>query len=464
MNTIYAQKSYFESRQAELIKHLEHTSKKCKELPVTCSKHEGKWGIWFIADNSMLLIEPISLFNSLFKNDNYYMFMTYEGQKYSSHYVNVHKSSFCINWTFEEYDLPIEDIMTFKFNEYVNKITSSFEKLYEVMKNNEDVHYNNNDIKLQALEVCLKQITIKSTLPSEYRLMTSDVVEEEFHFSPIDDEEYCIGIGNRSYKTFLTHWNNDCELIRHQLESIIYYQDAIIKLDFDDSDTIIKIELISILDEVNKCGDGYGYKYKDYAKVTIESNCFANMPIIVGFCGYKKTISTLYEGLLRMTLFYSEKGDDYSPSRLEAYNMYKSPLIENFLKCNKRDHFKAMDRQIKVKEVITICPDYDYFLMDEHHCCLDLNDLYDKQGIPIEMPEFDEWQQKIKGIIVAANVGQQYTFDWDSYHKRGLELAYTLRDRLSTDFDLWYNTPFEDKSELMKEYSLINLRPSEISE
>ena len=135
--------------------------------------------------------------------------------------------------------------------------------------------------------------------------------------------------------------------------------------------------------------------------------------------------------------------------------MYKSPLIESFLHNSNVEYCKANTRQIRVKKIITICPHYDCYLFDENQCSLDMSELYDKDGKPIEMLEFDEWQSKIKGLISEAAVGRHLDFDWDGWHKRGVELAGQLRNRLSLDFDLWYDSPFEDKSGTIKESFLI---------
>ncbi|MBO5874199.1 MAG: hypothetical protein J6Q35_04115 [Rikenellaceae bacterium] len=110
----------------------------------------------------------------------------------------------------------------------------------------------------------------------------------------------------------------------------------------------------------------------------------------------------------------------------------------------------------KDKNTIVICPDYDEW---GHSLSEDVppfsiapdgrNDsesIYDKDGNPIVMPELYEWQKEIEPIIIASETGEPYEKDWDDYHQRGLEIAYKFRAVLSSDFDLWYEAPFEDKS------------------
>ena len=71
------------------------------------------------------------------------------------------------------------------------------------------------------------------------------------------------------------------------------------------------------------------------------------------------------------------------------------------------------------------------------------------------MNELLEWHKEIEPIVIASETGSEYKKDWADYHKRGLELAKQLREKLSTDFDLWYTAPWEDKSGTIKRPRLI---------
>ena len=111
----------------------------------------------------------------------------------------------------------------------------------------------------------------------------------------------------------------------------------------------------------------------------------------------------------------------------------------------------------KGKHTIVICPDYDEwgYWLDEDEApfsigpdgLLDSEDICDQDGKPIVMPELYEWQKEIEPIVIASECGEPYEKDWADYHRRGLEIAYKLRKVLSSDFNLWYEAPFEDKSE-----------------
>lgn len=101
-----------------------------------------------------------------------------------------------------------------------------------------------------------------------------------------------------------------------------------------------------------------------------------------------------------------------------------------------------------MKQRITIEPDYDVFLWwnGKEDASGSLDDLYDKRGGPISLPEIIEWALEIKPIVIASETGESYEKDWADFHQRGLELAHKLRLMLSDDFELWYSAPFEDKS------------------
>ena len=105
----------------------------------------------------------------------------------------------------------------------------------------------------------------------------------------------------------------------------------------------------------------------------------------------------------------------------------------------------------RTKQIITICPDYDFYLQDADGVAIGLDELIDRAGSPIVMPEMDAWAREVSPIVVASETGQPYDMDWADYHQRGLALAHKLRRRLSSKYDLVYEAPFEDNSGTIKE-------------
>ena len=196
------------------------------------------------------------------------------------------------------------------------------------------------------------------------------------------------------------------EAIRHQLESYVYEHEATIKMSFDMSDTIVKLHGKRILSEISNVETGYTYKYETYILVEIIPNEFVRMPIIKGWGDEKEVIVNLYQGLLNMACRLPLKTDEddsgHYPALLEAYNRYKSPIVESFLRGDKWEPNTYRNRQVHVKHIIRINPDYDVYLWDEEEVASSLEDFYDQQGNPIVMPEFDEWAKEMSPIVLAS--------------------------------------------------------------
>lgn len=280
-------------------------------------------------------------------------------------------------------------------------------------------------------------------IPRNYsQLFSADVKVEDFTFKFVDDygvyTGFVIGFGNRIYRSCLSDWSNDLEVIRHQIEGMVLYKSAEVQIFMEDSPNTISIEHTYIHDSMaSSC-----------VKVTFTPDEFVGGPILWGYCDRYQVIKSIYEAFLSLALTFPLESNDGEPTRQDAYNMLKSPIIERFC--------KTSNRQQRVKDVILINPDYDNcfahsLLVDcadytiEPDGILD-EDLYDKDGKPIVLPELYEWQQEIEPIVIASETGKPYEKDWVDYHRRGLEIAHKLRKELSTDFDLWYKAPFEDKS------------------
>ena len=162
------------------------------------------------------------------------------------------------------------------------------------------------------------------------------------------------------------------------------------------SETVVIIKKESVLDNIVDDGEGYYYKYKDYALVEIHPNEFVHNPIVKGYCDREETIRTFYEGLLRHAMRLPMSDDNRTPNKMDAYNMIKSPLIESYLRKDKVDNDTYSIRQVHVKHILTIEPDMSQLFFDEEMVSYDSFDgLYDKEGKPFEMSEFVEWQKRL---------------------------------------------------------------------
>ena len=455
-NSIWTSKAVCDNENDVFKKEIALVERKCTPFLLVCKEHNGKWGVWVFINQTWLLVNPCDLVSSLYEDGESYIVLRDDNVKYD---VTVIKTAYTFVWSIMCAEKSYYEVHYFRFLNYFLRIQNRINYLADMVRDGHSIAYEH--IKLEHLDICCKQLQIEALQPSHYRLMASQVVVEQFEFTPCEDdhnERYLIGIGNRSYNTFLTDWDNDYEEIRHQFESLIYSQDAKIALSFDTSETIIHIKRVDVLDEINKEEKGYGFKYKELALVKIIPNDFVYSPIIAGYCDYKATIKTLYEGLLRFALRQPAN------SRMDMYNRLKSPLIERFIKNNSvYDNKKPSKRQQHIRHILWINPDYDSLGIDlatgfdvtiNHLGELDGN-FIDKEGKPIVIPELTKWQQEICPIVIASEAGTPYEKDWTEYHSRGIKLVHKLREVLSDDCDIWYSAPFEDKSERIQHKLLI---------
>ncbi|MBO4804188.1 MAG: hypothetical protein J5503_06540, partial [Muribaculaceae bacterium] len=251
------------------------------------------------------------MFNTIYDEKDYdgfeYDFLTsYPYDPDDTITVEVHKDNYCYSWRllYDKNESAIS--LNFSFQEYINKIKRCFEELHAGWLSGKTLIYDKYDLSLDAIKVALEQLNAVATLPSCYPLhLNPSAFEEEFIFKFNGHiENYSIGIGNRVYSTWLTHWDNSFDKIHHQFESLFYDDEANIELSFDLSNTVIKIKKERIKWIQYEDGKPIQHDLR-HMSVEIIPNDFVNMPIIKGFCNRKQTIKILYEGFMRFALRHS---------------------------------------------------------------------------------------------------------------------------------------------------------------
>lgn len=183
----------------------------------------------------------------------------------------------------------------------------------------------------------------------------------------------------------------------------------------------------------------------------------------------KQFLKTFYEGLLAIALTHDNEKNKFLIDHddiplLSAYNMLKSPIIENYLKTldsHKRTPIDHCDvpyvRQRPIHTILQIKPGEEFSIsyLGENKSSVSIkNDLFEdfidpQREKPIRVIGYSAWQDEIK----SANMDH---FDWADYHDRGLELAQNLRSKLPQDVDLWYARPSKDKSGIIKRPFLVS--------
>lgn len=463
MKPIYSNNDILDQINNELKNRIEAVKKLCSACNVVCTQVDGKWGVGLKVDDSFMLIDPLALVSSIYKSE---CSLCLKGEdNIGTFIVECLKQGFCYEWLLGHTGLKKAGRRYFTFTEYQSKITEAVNILYQKILDGSDIAYTPSDVDKESIELCVKQLAIKWILPSNFRRQSSEINVEKFYFTPGDEaEKYQIGLSDRGFQSWISDWDNDYDEIRHRLENYVYGREATIRLGFDMSDTIIKFQHQSILKSIDESLGGYFFKYDELCMVSIETDDVGKAPILKGYCEERPTIRNFYEGLLLMCLKYAEEpdGNIYDIRPIDAYNKVKSPIIEQWLSEENRDYNSPIKRQTIVDTIWIINPDYDICVEEitSDRIPFDVeNDVFedvcDSDGNAIVIPGFSEWSKEIAGIIIKSEAGEEYSFDWEDYHRRGIELAKQLRSKLPSNIDLWYRAPFEDNSGVMCRNTLV---------
>jgi hypothetical protein len=251
------------------------------------------------------------------------------------------------------------------------------------------------------------------------------------------------------------------------IESIAYKGSAEIELRFEDEPTKIFFKEREVRTDENTNSNDDACRI---LQVSIGPDGFVKGPILHGFCRREQAVRALYQGLLKLAMWGSNwfsqepesntiRWDEY---RKVIYNKLKSLLIEDYINKRHVEEFAFRPRQREIKRIFTIDPDVDTIVWDDDHCaypcdedtlelCVDDNENY----VTITIPGIYEWQQEFEDATDFADTKTKDGFDWADWHKRGIELAKQLRKQLPLSCDLWYDSPFEDKSGTIKESFLV---------
>jgi len=442
---------------------IEKAEKKCIPFDITFGELDGKYGILFMFSNKTFIVNPIALCSSMFNDDEYYDMLTLPDDLSRHQKVVVRKTPLFWQWQFMYFCQPIMDPLNFTYKDYVDKIIHCLSELYKAEKEGKPIaeYRDGTNYDKETLRFCTEQTQLYQCLGSHETIRSGDVTIEEFHFDGLngdDGEHFAIGIGNRVYDTYYSHWDNNEEPIRHTIENLTFGSGEVV-LNFDLSPTTISFNRKRLLQKVTERGEGAFYDWKDFVFVKIIPNEYKYMPVISGFCETKRAIEELYQGYLYMALdcpLEIKDIDDDPPTLINAYNRRKSPIIENYLVLKKKSSIQK--RQVIIEHILTIDPDYLDYIHDEEDVYSCAEDYLSEESVKSNrefLDRFDSWADEMKSIVIASETGEPYEKDWEDFHKRGLELASEYRKILPDNFDLWYSAPFEDKSGYIKKPILI---------
>jgi len=125
-----------------------------------------------------------------------------------------------------------------------------------------------------------------------------------------------------------------------------------------------------------------------------------------------------------------------------------------------------MERQ----KYILISPDFDVLYSDEEGCCYSAfgDEIYieDPELGPrfsIVIPGIEEWLHRYENATDFAETTTNPSFDWKTWHYEGLCFAKAIREQLPRYYTLYYECPYEDRSNTISRIEIDDNIDSEIN-
>lgn len=308
-----------------------------------------KSAIWFELHEREVMIFPFELNNVLFDCSR---------ERWICHDVKAHFQIFSEEVCGYFFDASFGSYqMTFQREAFIESAIQSLKDLCNaVIRGDETAYQNIKHLAAEKMLAGLKDIII----PQSYiQIREEEVKIEPFEFEFIEpyscDTNYVISIGDREYKSALSDWSTDFNLIRMGIEKYLLSNDdeSEIKLYFEDSPTIIRIKNISLI-----------HSDKKATRVAVIPNSFVQEPILYGWCDQKQLIKALYVGLLHICIresgWFREDLKAWENFRLTTYNELESLIIERFLMGLVTYEYEPLPRHRFIDSIEEMIADYGF--------------------------------------------------------------------------------------------------------
>ena len=197
--------------------------------------------------------------------------------------------------------------------------------------------------------------------PKNYsQIFRNEIKVEDFHFEFVEeyscDSSFELAIGDRSYRSCLSDWSNDFNLIRYELEGFTMLNfSCSLSIHFEDTPNTIEIKRTSLYENENK---------EDIVKITFMPDSYVGGPIIFGWCNLRQALRSLYLGFLRLFISDSTWFDDgmeiydWNIFRLACYNKIQSCIVEDYISGITEMEHAYRTRQRIVKSVDEMMTDF----------------------------------------------------------------------------------------------------------
>lgn len=173
-------------------------------------------------------------------------------------------------------------------------------------------------------------------------ITTEDVKIEDFSFQYIPEDEldridigYRLQLGDKFMESCISEWSVDYEEIRHDLEHLIFHGQTEIRLNFEDSPTIIRLERTFVQDreKFKEFGTYHGWTYLMRIEVYPDDFVAKKYPPIFGYARYVEAIQSLYYGLLNATKAYPEVNEENpDKNRKDMLEQLRSTKLEEYIR------------------------------------------------------------------------------------------------------------------------------------
>lgn len=170
------------------------------------------------------------------------------------------------------------------------------------------------------------------------------------------DVKYQIQVGENNLESFISEWSTDWDKIRHDLEHLIWHGETEIRINYEDSPTIIKLSKESALESRVEIDGGIFFNWEPLIRVEVIPNDFIKGKV-KPFFGYDRQLSvinSIYYGLQSLAKAYPEENEDNPEmTKQNVLKKLQSHLIEDYIDSLVRDESHRSQAKIHQQKMLS---------------------------------------------------------------------------------------------------------------
>lgn len=151
------------------------------------------------------------------------------------------------------------------------------------------------------------------------------------------DVKYQIQVGDNIWESWISEWSTDWDMIRHDLEHLIWHKETEILLCNEDEPTRIILRKESALESTVAVGPGIAYNWERLIRIEIVPDNYIEgydegTKPFVGYARLLDVIKALYSGLQTLATAYPEENEDYPEfTKDNVSRKLTSPMMEEYI-------------------------------------------------------------------------------------------------------------------------------------